>query len=139
MLDEAELMRQLRRHWHYSGKDEDLSHEIYHEDAVLEFPQSGERFEGVANFREWRRQYPAELRFYLRRVTHRDDLVVVENSISYDGAPWMYTVHLMAFRGDKVAHERIYIMDVWEAADWRAPWRSDKPADPPLPDPGEIA
>ncbi|WP_143111449.1 hypothetical protein [Arthrobacter sp. ov118] len=40
-----------------SGKDEDIAHEIYHDDAVLEFPQSGERFEGVENFREWRRQY----------------------------------------------------------------------------------
>jgi hypothetical protein len=59
MVDDAELIRQLRRHWEYSGRDEDISHEIYHEDAVLEFPQSGERFEGVTNFREWRRQYPA--------------------------------------------------------------------------------
>ena len=35
------------------------AHEIYHEDVVLEFPQSGERFEGVANFNEWRSKYPA--------------------------------------------------------------------------------
>src|SRR3712207_8856359 len=45
-----------------SGKDEDIAHEIYHDHAVLEFPQSGERFEGVENFREWRRQYPAKLK-----------------------------------------------------------------------------
>ena len=133
MLDETTLLRELRRHWEYSGTDEDVSHEIYHEDAVLEFPQSGERFEGVANFREWRRQYPAKLRFHTRRITHRDDLVVVENLISYNGEPWMFTVSLMEFRGDKVAHERIYIMDGWEAADWRAPWRADTPADPPAP------
>src|SRR5262245_26008964 len=63
MVDDAELIRQLRRHWEYSGRDEDISHEIYHEDAVLEFPQSGERFEGITNFREWRRQYPAWLQF----------------------------------------------------------------------------
>lgn len=34
------------------------SHALYHDDAVLEFPQSGERFEGLNNFREWRTQYP---------------------------------------------------------------------------------
>ena len=58
MLDEPELIEALRRHWEFSGRDEDISHQIYHDDAVLEFPQSSERFEGVANFREWRRQYP---------------------------------------------------------------------------------
>ena len=34
------------------------AHEIYHDDAVLEFPQSGERFEGRANFQAWRELYP---------------------------------------------------------------------------------
>ena len=77
----------MRQHWKHLGTDVDRAHEMYHEDAILEFPQSGERFEGVANFREWRRQYPAWLQFHARRITHRDDLVVVENLISYDGAP----------------------------------------------------
>ncbi len=135
MLDEPTLLRELKRHWDYSGKDEDIAHEIYHSDAVLEFPQSGERFEGVESFREWRRQYPAELQFHTRRITHRDDLVVVENLISYNGAPWMFTVSIMEFRGDKVAHERIYIMEGWQPADWRAPWRSETQADPPAPEP----
>src|SRR5687767_9364239 len=135
MLDETTLLTALRRHWEYEGRDFDISHEIYHDDAVLEFPQSGERFEGLKNFKEWRSQYPANLTFHTRRITHRDDLVVAENLISYDGKPWSYTVNLMEFRGDKVAHERIYIMDGWEAADWRAPWRAETPADPPAPSP----
>lgn len=133
MLDEAELLRALHRHWEYSGRDEDVSHEIYHDDAVLEFPQSGERFEGVENFREWRRRYPTALDFHLRRITHRDDFVATEYLISYDGGPWMYTVSLMHFRGDKVAHERIYIMDAFAAPDWRKPWRAATPADPAPP------
>lgn len=64
--------------------------------------QSGERFEGVQNFREWRRQHPAQLAFHTRRITHRDDLVVGENLISYDGAPEKYSVSLLEFRGDGV-------------------------------------
>jgi SnoaL-like domain len=135
VLSDDDLLLALRRHWEHSGKDEDVAHEIYHEDAVLEFPQSGERFEGVENFREWRRQYPSALKFHTRRITHREDLVVVENLISYDGAPWMYTVNLLEFRADKVAHERIYIMDGWAAAEWRAPWRAPTPADAPAPPP----
>lgn len=135
MLDDEALLQALRRHWEYSGKDEDVAHEIYHDDAVLEFPQSGERFEGVANFREWRRQYPTTLKFHIRRITHRADLVVVENLISYDSSPWKFTVSLMEFRGDRVAHERIYIMDGWDAAEWRIPWRAEGSADPPAPSP----
>ncbi|WP_373993482.1 hypothetical protein [Arthrobacter sp. E44] len=46
MLDDSDLLHALRRHWDHSGVDEDVAHEIYHDDAVLEFPQSGERFEG---------------------------------------------------------------------------------------------
>ena len=135
MLSDEELVGALRRHWEHSGKDEDAAHEIYHDDAVLEFPQSGERFEGVENFREWRRRYPADLAFHLRRITHRDDLVVTEYLISYDRAPWMFTVSIMQFRDTRVAHERIYIMEGFEAAGWRAPWRSETRADPAPPPP----
>jgi hypothetical protein len=113
------------------GQDVNLAHEIYHDDAVLEFPQSGERFEGVANFREWRRQYPADLRFRIRRTVAREDLVVVECSVSYNDGPWQLGVQVLQFRGDKVAHERIYVMEGWDAPQWRAPWRADTPADPP--------
>jgi hypothetical protein len=135
MLDETALLAALKRHWDSAGKDEDVAHEIYHDDAVLEFPQSGERFEGVENLRGWRRQYPARLTFHTRRITHRDDLVVVENLISYEDGPWMFSVSLLEFRDEKVAHERIYIMNAWEPADWRAPWRAATSADPPYPAP----
>ena len=129
MLD-PELRAQLERHWEYSGKDEDIAHEVYADDAVLEFPQGGERYEGVENFREWRRQYPAKLAFKIRRLERWGDLVVAENLISYDGAPPMYTVNLIELDADdKIVHERIYIMEGWEAPEWRALWRSDTPAD----------
>ena len=135
MLDDEELQVALQRHWDAGGTDNEVAHEIYHDDAVLEFPQSGERFEGLTNFKEWRARYPAKLRFHTRRMLHRGDLVVAENLISYDGAPWMYSVSLLEFRGDKVARERVYIMDGWDAPDWRAPWRAVTPADPPPPAP----
>lgn len=121
---QLERRRQLERHWEFSGRDENIAHEIYHEDAVLEFPQSGERFVGVANFREWRRNYPATLRFEIRRIVGSGSLWVAENSISYDGEPWNLTVSILEFRGEKVAHERIYITQPWPAPEWRAPWRA---------------
>jgi hypothetical protein len=56
---------------------------------------------------------------------------VVEVSVSYDGRPEMYGVQLLEFRDHRVARERIYVMDGWEAPEWRAPWRAETPADPP--------
>ena len=123
-MDESERHERLKRHWDFSASDQDIAHEIYHDDAVLEFPQSGERFEGVANFREWRRQYPADLAFEMRRLSGDGDLWVAENSISYNGGPWMQTVSILEFRGEKVAHETIYITEPWEAPEWRRSWRA---------------
>ena len=131
MPDQSARLEVVRRYWEYAGADVDRAHEIYHDDAVLEFPQSGERFEGVDSFTEWRGQYPAEVRYRVRRITAREDLVVAEVSVTYDGRPEMYGVQLLEFRDDKVARERIYVMDGWEAPEWRAPWRADTPADAP--------
>ena len=134
MAGEARVREIVKRYFEFAGADVERAEEIYHEDAVLEFPQSGERFEGVATFTEWRRQYPADLgkvRFKLRRVTVRADLAVVELTVSYDGDSWLQGVQLLEFREDKVARERIYLTEAWEAPEWRAPWRSETPADPP--------
>ncbi|MGB7804744.1 MAG: nuclear transport factor 2 family protein [Actinomycetota bacterium] len=131
MTDTSVMLEQVRQHWEYIAKDIERSHAMYHEDAVLEFPQSGERFEGLATFKEWRAQYPANLRFRIRRMTAREDLVVVECSISYDDGPWQFGVQLLDFRDDKVERERIYVMEGWDAPEWRARWRAATPADPP--------
>ena len=50
------------------------------------------------------------------------------NLSSYDGGPWNLTVSILEFRGDKVAHERIYITQPWDAPEWRAPWRAAETA-----------
>jgi ketosteroid isomerase-like protein len=104
--------------------DSDGSHAIYHDDAVLEFPQSGERFEGLANFKEWREQYPSDVQFQVRRISGSGDSWVRELTIRYDGGTPMFGVAILEFRGDRVANERIYVTEPWEAPDWRIPWRS---------------
>ena len=105
------------------------SHACYHDDAVLEFPQSGERFEGLDNFREWRTQYPAAVEFRVRRISGSGDVWVRELSVRYDGGPWMLGVGVLEFRGDRIAHERIYVTEPWDAPEWRARWRSATTAD----------
>ena len=96
-------------------------------------PQSGDRFEGVQNFPDWRRPFPAKLEFHLRRINRLGDLVVAEYMISHSGAPWLFTVSITEIEDDRVAHERVYITEGWEPAEWRAPWRAEQPADPAPP------
>jgi hypothetical protein len=112
----------------HSGKDQDRAHEIYAEDAVLEFPQSGERFVGKRNFLEWRRAYPADVEFAVRRILGGGNLWVAEVSVRYDGGEWQFGVSILEFRDGSVVHETIYGAPVWEAPDWRAPWRAAEPA-----------
>jgi hypothetical protein len=122
MMNEAAIRDALLEHWKYDGIDTDRSHEIYHEDAILEFPQSGERFVGKPNFLVWRKTYPAKVDFRVRRISHDGELWVAENLISYDGSPWMFTVSILHFRGDKIAKERIYVMEGFGPAPARAQW-----------------
>ena len=133
-LSENVISDQLARYFEYTGADIDRAEELYAEDAVLEFPQSGERFEGRAAFTEWRRQYPAEaddMRYRIRRTTVREEFSVVELSASYDrGATWVQGVQLLDWRDGRITRERIYVTDAWEAPEWRAPWRAPTPADP---------
>ena len=113
--------------------DEDRAHEIYLDEAVLEFPQSGERFEGVPNFREWRRNYPADVDLEIRRVRGGGNVYTAEVAVRYDGGPWNYGVSIHEFRGDKIAVETIYYAEPFEAPEWRARWRAAPPhpsADP---------
>ena len=121
-MDEATVRAMLEQH--FTSGDPDLSHAMYHDDAVLEFPQSGERFEGVDNFREWRSNYPADTAVEFREIRGGDDVWVAEISIAYDEGPKMLGLSILEFRDDKIARESIYVAEGWEPPDWRAEWRS---------------
>ena len=117
------------RHWAHVGIDENVVHEVYHDDAVLEFPQSGERFEGRRTFQEWREKYPADVTLELTRVSGEGNAWVAEGLIRYDGGNPLMVVALVTFRDDKVTHERIYFTEPFEAPQWRAPYRAAQRAE----------
>ena len=123
-MDVAKRQGLIRQYWEYTGRDQEVSHEIYHDDAVLEFRQSGERFEGVANFKAWRHQYPEGVVLELKELRGERDLWVAEGAISYSGGPWRPAVNILEFRGDRVGRETIYVTEPWEAPEWRALWRT---------------
>ena len=123
-MDAATVRAMLEQHFEHAGSDPDRAHAIYHDDAVLEFPQSGERFEGVENFREWRSDYPADTAYEFREVRGRDDLWVEELSVTYDSGPRNFGVSILELRGDRIARESIYVTEGWEPPEWRARWRA---------------
>ena len=92
---------------------------IYHDDVVVEYPQSGERIVGTANLSALREMYPAKLTFDLKRISGSGEFWVTEYVIEYDGKP-VHTVSIMDFRGEKVAHETLYFADTFEAPAWRS-------------------
>jgi hypothetical protein len=121
-MKEQEIRAALDRHWAASdASDFETEHDIYLEDAVLEYPQSGERIRGRRNIQITRSKQPSKKRFAVRRVIGSGDLWITEYILTYDGIP-SYTVSIMEFKGDKVSRETQYFGDRFEASAWRAQW-----------------
>lgn len=99
----------------------DAVHAIYNDDAVIEYPQSGERILGREKLRALRESYPATLDFSVRRIVGSGDLWITEYVIGYDGKP-VNTVSVMLFDGDKVARETLYFADPFDPPEWRSNW-----------------
>jgi len=119
---DQEIRAALDQHWAASdANDFETEHLIYQEDAVLDYPQSGERTRGRYNIQNQRATQPSQKRFTVRRILGCGDLWVTEFILTYDSKP-SYTVSIMEFRGDKVARETQYFADPFAAPAGRAQW-----------------
>ncbi len=129
-MTEAQARAMIQAHFDASnvgaagGAPEDdiaRASEIYADDAVLEWPQGGERIRGKANIIAFRSTYPARLDFQMHRTIGCHNLWVNEYTIRYDERPYR-AVGIMEFRDGKVVRERIYFGEPWEPPAWRAQW-----------------
>ena len=119
----------VAEHWRASERgDIEAEHAIYAANAVLDYPQSGERFRGRANIQAQRGGHPAKRHFTIRRISGIGNLWVSECIITYDGVP-SFSVSIMEFTEGYVTHETQYFGDKFEAASWRAPLAEPIPAD----------
>jgi hypothetical protein len=119
-MDRNEIRAALDRHWAASdANDFDAEHDIYLEDALLEYPQSGERIRGRHNIQASRAAQPNSKRFSVRRIVGAGDLWVTEFILAYDGRP-SYTVSIMEFLDGKVVRETQYFADPFEPGPSRA-------------------
>jgi len=119
-MDDRTMRAALERHWDASDRgDFAVEHDIYREDAVLDYPQSGERIRGRRNIQESRFVQPSKKRFTIRRMTGGGDLWVTEFVLSYDDVP-SFAVSIMEFREGLVAHETQYFADPFQPGASRA-------------------
>jgi hypothetical protein len=110
----------IQEHWKTSEQgDTEAEHAIYAEDAILDYPQSGERFKGRKKIAAQRGGHPAERHFSVQRISGEGSLWVSECIITYNGVP-THSVSIMEFAQDKVVHETQYFAEPFSAPASRA-------------------
>ncbi len=121
-MDDDDIRAALDRHWAASDAgDFEAEHDIYREDAMLDYPQSGERIRGRRNIQLSRAAQPDRKRFAVRRIVGSGPLWVTEYLLTYDGRP-SHTVSIMEFSEGKVARETQYFADPFAPGASRTPW-----------------
>ena len=125
---DADIRARVQEHWEASESgDVDAEHAMYAEDAILDYPQSGERFRGRSNIKAQRGGHPAERHFTVRRILGSGDLWVSECVITYDGVP-TNSVSVMEITDGLVTHETQYFADPFPASPGRAALAESIPA-----------
>jgi hypothetical protein len=125
---DASTRARIREHWEASERgDGDAEHAIYAADAILDYPQSGERFRGRSRIQAQRGGHPAERHFTIRRILGSGGLWVSECVITYDGVP-TFSVSVMQITDGLVTHETQYFADLFPASPGRAALAEPIPA-----------
>jgi ketosteroid isomerase-like protein len=109
------------RVWIGETHDFDAMDEVFADDAVVEYPQSGERIRGRANIRAVEENYPVLPKVTIRRKLVVGDLAVVESDLDYQGKPYQ-EVSIFEFRDGKVNRLTQYFPEPFEAPESRARW-----------------
>jgi len=121
--EEDQIREALNAHWHASAVgDASAEHDIYDDNVICDYPQSGERILGRSNLQALRGHHPGKPSgFDVRRILGKGDLWITEYTITYQGRP-AYTVSIMQFRNGKVVQEAQYFAEPFEAPAWRRQW-----------------
>jgi hypothetical protein len=119
MNSDSQTKAAIKEHWQASERgDIEAEHAIYGVDAILDYPQSGERFRGRAAISAQRGGHPASRHFTVLRISGSGDLWISECVITYDEVP-SYSVSIMEFAQSLVVHETQYFANTFGAPEWR--------------------
>jgi len=113
----------LDHHWAASASgDLEAEHEIYDDNVVCEYPQSGEKIPGRRNLQALRSHHPGKPSgFSIRRIVGANDLWVTEYVINYEDKLFQ-TISIMEFQNGRVIHETQYFAEPFEPPAWRSQW-----------------
>jgi ketosteroid isomerase-like protein len=107
------------------ASDVELFHGQFHDDSVLELPQSGERIVGDENRRQVYRSFPGRPR--VKRILTGGDLAVVEADVDYgDGVDWR-AVFICELRAGKIQRLSAYWAEPFKPASRKATTERRKP------------
>jgi ketosteroid isomerase-like protein len=125
-----------------SDLDWDALGRAYHVDAVVEYPQSGEVFRGLANIRAQFENYPdldpgssqlAEVfgddafalapSYTVIRVEGSGNRGTAIIRVRYPDDSWWWVVNVFELRDGLIIRARVYFAPDFPAPDWRAPYR----------------
>ena len=121
-MDDADTRAALQRHWAASdANDFETEHAIYDEQAVLDYPQSGERIRSRRHIQASRMAQPDAKRFTLQRLRGAGGLWISELVVGYGDRPFR-VVSIMEFEGDRVVRETQYFAEPFEPGPSRAQW-----------------
>jgi ketosteroid isomerase-like protein len=121
-MNDDEVRAAIQNHWAASdANDFAAEHRIYREDAVLEYPQSGERIRTRDNIQAARAAQPNTKRFTVRRIQGGGDLWISELVLTYDADPY-YVVSIMEFDAGVVVRETQYFGEAFAPGPSRAQW-----------------
>ncbi len=120
-MDSASIARQF---WDLMATNNfDSVAAVLHEGFVLDWPQSGERILGAANFAGMNREYPAHgpWRFEIRRLFGDGDTAVSEVHVT-DGAVTGVAITFFRIEDGRIAHITEYWPEPFPAPAARAKW-----------------
>jgi hypothetical protein len=122
-MHDDQIPEALKAHWQASADgDANAEHDIYDDQVICDYPQSGERILGRSNLQALRSHHPGKPSgFTVKRILGQGDLWITEYTITYLQRA-AYTVSIMEFRNGKVVHETQYFADPFEAPPWRSRW-----------------
>ena len=125
-----------------TDQDWDRFPEVFHQEAVLEYPQSGEIFRGLTNIRAQFENYPgmgpgnSELAEVISdetfALTPSYTVIRVEGSglkgtavirIRYPDGSYWWAINLFELHDRRIRRSRTYFAPDFEAPAWRAPYR----------------
>lgn len=101
----------------------------YTEDAVISYPQSGERIVGRRDILGMVEAFPSPPTFSITALHGGDDLVVARVDIDYGEGPHWKGAFLYFLDENSVGLEIAYFGAPFEPAAWRAPFTSEPPVE----------